>query len=250
MPLAAITRRFGNELYKFAFPIYRPLYSVFKSYADRAERRLLAGNLGEGSVVVDAGANIGVYSEFLSKCVGSTGVVHSFEPDPDNFARLHAALCNVPNVRLNQLALSDKAGESLLYVSRKLNVDHRVYPTEGEERKAISIQSTTLDNYFAPCDRVDLIKMDIQGFELHALRGAQRVLEDNPHIKMLFEFWPYGLRLAGSSGLELASFLQERGFPLSLIERRGLIPWEVAMADDCDPSNYSNIFAERATVEK
>ena len=112
-----LARRFGNELYKFAFPIYRPLYSVFKSYADRAERRLLARNLGDGSVVVDAGANIGVYSEFLSKCVGSTGVVHSFEPDPDNFARLHSALCNVPNVRLNQLALSDKAGESLLYVS-------------------------------------------------------------------------------------------------------------------------------------
>jgi hypothetical protein len=64
MSLAHLTRRFGNELYKVAFPIYRPLYSSFKSYADRSERRLLADNLGEGSVVVDAGANIGIYSSF------------------------------------------------------------------------------------------------------------------------------------------------------------------------------------------
>ena len=76
---------------------------------------LLARNLGDGSVVVDAGANIGIYSEFLSKCVGPTGVVHSFEPDPDNFARLRAALSHAPNVRLNQLAVSDKTGESILY---------------------------------------------------------------------------------------------------------------------------------------
>jgi FkbM family methyltransferase len=137
--------------------------------------------------------------------------VHSFEPDPDNFTRLYAALCNVPNVRLNQLAVSDKTEESRLYISKELNVDHRAYPTEGETRKAISIQSTTLDNYFPPGEHVDLIKMDIQGFELQALRGAERVLADNPEIKLLLECWPYGLRAAGDSAQALFSFFRQHG---------------------------------------
>src|SRR5438067_447069 len=85
---ASFGYRIGNQLYKVAFPIYRPLYSAFKSYVDRAERELLARHLSAGCVAVDVGANIGVYSEFLLNCVGDTGVVHSFEPSPENFARL------------------------------------------------------------------------------------------------------------------------------------------------------------------
>jgi FkbM family methyltransferase len=188
---ARFGRRIGNELYKIAFPIYRPLYSIFKTYTDRTERRLLARNLLPGSVVVDAGANIGIYSRFLSSCVGSAGIVHSFEPDPENFARLRTEVASLPNVRVNQLALSDRTGDSLLYVSEELNVDHRAYPTEGETRRTLSIRSTRLDDYFKPGERVDLIKMDLQGYEFHAMRGAERVLQENPHMKLLLEFWPY-----------------------------------------------------------
>src|SRR6266702_4352906 len=117
---ARFGRRIGNELYKVAFPMYRPLYSAFKSYTDRTERRVLARHLSSGSIVVDAGANIGIYSQFLARCVGPTGMVHSFEPSPENFARLRAAVASLPNVRVNQLALSDKTGESVLYVSEEL----------------------------------------------------------------------------------------------------------------------------------
>src|SRR6266851_5948059 len=105
---ALLGRRIGNELYNVAFPIYRPLYSIFKSYTDRTERRLLARHLSPSSVVVDAGANIGIYSEFLARCVGPAGMVHSFEPEPENFGRLHATLSGFPNVRVNQLAVSNK----------------------------------------------------------------------------------------------------------------------------------------------
>ena len=240
-----LVRRFGNELYKFAFPIYRPLYSVFKSYADRAERRLLARNLGDGFVVVDAGANIGVYSAFLSKCVGSTGVVHSFEPDPNNFVRLRSGLSHAPNVRLNQLAVSDKTGESILYLSDELNVDHHAYPSEGETRRTIPIQSITLDDYFQPGERVNLIKMDIQGYELHALRGAERVLVDNPEIKLLLECWPYGLRAAGDSAQALLSFFRQHGRAIFRFEGKTLVQCEELAWNADDPDVYFNLFVRR-----
>lgn len=249
MSFGNLLRGMGNGLYKFAFPVYRPLYSTFKSYADRVERKLLAKHLSAGCVVVDAGANIGIYSQFLSKCVGPTGAVHSFEPSPDNFKRLRAALKAYPNVQLHQLSVSDKTGESVLYISDTLNVDHRAYPIEDEPRRGESIHSTRLDDYFKPGQRVDLIKMDIQGYELHALRGAERVLEDNPEVKLLLEFWPYGLKQAGASPEAFISFLQDRGFAIFFPGENGLVNCDRPPSDPSDPTHYFNLFATKATKQ-
>src|SRR4029078_1217750 len=116
------------------------------------------------------------------------------------------------NVRANQLAVSDKTEYKLLYVSEDLNVDHRAYPTEGENRRTVTIQATALNDYFVPGSRVDLIKMDIQGYELHALKGARRLLEENRDVKLFIEFWPYGLTRAGASVEALLTLLHEAGF--------------------------------------
>jgi FkbM family methyltransferase len=236
--------RLGNKLYKGAFPIYRPLYSVFKAHADRAERRVLARHLSPGSVAVDAGANIGIYSQFLARCVSPAGMVHSFEPEPENFARLRAAVANLPNVRVNELAISDKTGESVLYVSDDLNVDHRAYTTEGETRRTVSIRSTTLDDYFKPGERVDLIKMDLQGYEFHALRGAQRVLQENPHMELLLEFWPCGLKQAGVEWTDLVTTLERQGLVIRQFSKNGLRAFRVEAVEE-RPEWYVNLFASR-----
>ncbi len=249
MSFANFGRRIGNELYKSAFPIYQPLYRAFKSHADRAERQLLERHLSAGDVVVDAGANIGIYSKFLAKCVGPTGIVHSFEPSPDNFRRLRGATGACSNVRANQLAVSDKTGESILYISDKLNVDHRAYPTEGEARRTLSIQSIKLDDYFKPRERVDFIKMDVQGFELRALRGAERVLADNPKAKLLVELWPYGLHQAGDSSEALMSFLMDHQLAAFAIKGSDLVKCDLSTANPGDPTSYANLFIQRTDAK-
>ncbi len=245
LDLGYLCRRLGNHLYKVAFPVYRPLYGAFKAIGDRDERRLLARHLHRGDVAVDVGANIGVYSQFLARCVGSRGVVHSFEPSPANFKRLQNGLARFPNVQVNQLAVSDKTEESTLYISNDLNVDHRVYPTEGMPRQTITIRSTTLDDYFRPGQRVNLIKMDIQGYELHALRGAERVLADNPRLKLLLEFWPYGLQQAGASAPELLRFLCEHRLIVFRLLGNNLAQYEPEAGNPIDPDRYLNLFIER-----
>src|SRR6266480_7026796 len=139
MSAVSVLRRAGNKVYEHAFPIYRPLYAAYKAYADRAERELFRQVLSPGAVVVDAGANIGIYSQFLSRCVGTTGVVHSFEPSPENFERLESATRKLGNVRLRQAAVGESSGTSKLYLSDKLNVDHRAYASEGDSRRAVPI---------------------------------------------------------------------------------------------------------------
>jgi len=243
MSTTTVLRHVANKMYECAFPIYRPLYAAYKSYADRAERELLRKILFKGAVVVDVGANIGIYSEFLSRYVGPTGVVHSFEPSPDNFNRLSAATRNLSNVRLTQAVVGERSGECKLYVSDKLNVDHRAYKTD-DLRRVVPIEMIALDDYFKAGQRVDLVKMDIQGYELHALRGAQRVVQENSDINLLLEFWPAGLEQAGVSWERLVEMLQGSGMTLHLVRTGGLIPFDVRDIRN-DISWYVNLFAHR-----
>jgi len=234
----------GNQFYNYTFPIYRPLYAAYKAYTDRVERLLLRKILFPGAVAVDAGANIGIYSQFLARCVGPAGAVHSFEPSPENFMRLRSATRKLPNVHVCQAAVGERSGKTMLYLSDKLNVDHRAYPTEGDARRALQIEMMALDDYFKPGQRVDLIKIDIQGYELHALQGAKRILEENPEIKLLLEFWPYGLKQAGAEWGDLIEMLRGFGMDLMLIGANDLIPFD-ARAVRSDVGWYVNLFASR-----
>ena len=238
-------RRVGNKVYDHAFPFYILCYRPFKAYTNRAEWRLLKSTLFKGAVVVDAGANIGIYSRFLSRCVGPTGVVHSFEPSPENFSRLQRAVRKLGNVRLSQAALGERSDKSNLYVSDKLNVDHRTYAAQGDSRRIVPIDIIALDDYFKSGQRVDLIKMDIQGYELHALRGGQRVLQENPDINLLLEFWPAGLEQAGIGWEGLVGMLQALNMNLTLVRTHGLVPFDAHDVRN-DISWYVNLFAYRS----
>jgi FkbM family methyltransferase len=244
MSTTSVLRHAANKVYQHAFHIYRPLYAAYKTYADRAERALLRKILFQGAFVVDVGANIGIYSEFLSRCVGPTGMVHSFEPSPDNFRRLSAATRGVSNVRLTQAVVGERSGECKLYISDKLNVDHRAYKSDEDSRRVVPSDMIALDDYFKTGQRVDLIKMDIQGYELHALRGAQRVLQENAGINLLLEFWPAGLEQAGVSWERLVELLQRLNMNLTLVRTGGLVPFDARSVRD-DISWYVNLFAHR-----
>jgi FkbM family methyltransferase len=240
-------RRVGNRVYDHAFPLYVLCYRAYKAYAERAERQVLKRILSDGAVVVDAGANIGIYSQFLSRCVGPTGVVHSFEPSPENFKRLQSATRKLANVRLSHAAVGECTGRTELYLSDELNVDHRTYRTEGDSRRAVPIDIIALDDYFKSGQRVDVIKMDIQGYELHALRGASRVVADNTGIKLLVEFWPYGLRQAGVRWSDLIANLKTEGMAIWQLSNNGLVPFRAESVREV-PAWYVNLFASRHSI--
>jgi len=244
MWIASAFCRVGNKVYQRAFPIYRPLYSAYKAYADRVQRRLIRTILFRGAVVVDVGANIGIYSRCFSGCVGPTGVVHAFEPSPQNFRRLQSATRKLANVRLSRAAVGERSGRSQLYLSDNLNVDHRTYQPEGESRETVRVDIIALDDYFRPGARVDLIKLDVQGYELHALRGANRVLFDNPATKLLLELWPYGLRQAATPWRDLIAALEEKRMFIRQVSPKGLTPFRQELGHE-SADWYTNLFASR-----
>jgi FkbM family methyltransferase len=170
--------------------------------------------VGPGSRIVDVGANQGIYSLFLSRQVGE-GKVYAFEPDPSLFAALAAnvELNRAQNVVLFNAAAASRPSKLLLRPGRLNRGDNRIARFENGSAGAIEVAAVTLDQVITD-HRVDLLKIDVQGFEFDVLRGAFQIIQANPALLILLEFWPHGLTLAGSSAEELLNLLQEAGFLL------------------------------------
>jgi hypothetical protein len=74
------------------------------------------------------------------------------------------------------------------------------------------------------------------------LCGASRVLADNPGIKLLFEFWPYGLKQAGASSAELIATLNQKGKLIQQVSSEGLTAFDPLLTNE-NETWYVNLFA-------
>lgn len=138
--------KLGNFLYKHAFVLYKPMYTLFKNKQDKFEIELLKKHIHSGDTVLDIGANIGYYAEILSTIVGEKGMVHCFEPDKTNFEYLKAATGSKHNIIINNKAVGPKTEKLKIYTSKNLNVDHRTYKPEEYDQE-IEIDAVSVDDY-------------------------------------------------------------------------------------------------------
>ena len=174
----------------------------------------------EGDVVLDIGANIGYYSLLFSKLVGNRGKVYAFEPDPDNYQLLskNVKLNNLQNIFLYNKGVSNEIGESFLYQCPHNNGMHRSYPSILCDKK-IPIEMMVLDKMPIFHDKkVDFIKIDIEGYEYHALSGMKNIINSNKEIKILTEFSPTALLESGNNPNMYLDFLEEHNFVIYSVE--------------------------------
>ena len=216
--------KLGNWLFKNCFPLYNYSYTRFKLKNDFHEINVLKNIITPGSYVLDIGANIGFYAKILSGFVGENGKVFCFEPDSTNFNYLKKNVQHLKNIRLFNNAVSDKKDVIKVYKSKLLNVDHRTYPVNNydsiEEINALSIDDLLNENSIT---KVDVIKIDIQGYELFAFKGMLNLLKTSSSIKLVAEYWPHGFKRAGYSAIELFDFFEALGFKFSIIDNEKLV---------------------------
>ncbi len=168
-------------------------------------------------VIVDVGAFIGLYTIALAKRVGPPGHVVAFEPEPSTFAWLqrHVALNEVGNkVKLVCAAVGDQVGK--IRFSEGLELQSHV-AADGETGRAVT--ATTLDAEF-PQERVDLLKIDVEGYEEKVLLGGARLLKDvarSPRM-IYIEVHPYAWKELGTTGESLLGLLKEYGYRVSDLE--------------------------------
>lgn len=149
---------------------------------------LLDRNLRPGDVVVDVGANVGVFAFRAARLVGPAGRVIAFEPDPANAALfLRGVAANrFGHVTLFPLALSDRRAVFAL----QGGANAWLVPAGATE---VMAQAVPGDEVLATEPRVDFVKLDIEGHEPFALRGLARILALHRPL-VLCEFNPRCLR--------------------------------------------------------
>jgi FkbM family methyltransferase len=187
--------------------------SVYGKY-EPLEIETIKKEIPEGSVFVDIGANIGYHTLQIARHVGKNGHVYAFEPDEELFSLLkkNIIINNITNVTLVKKAASDKVGNAKLYLSETNKADYKIYET-NERRKSITIDTTTLDNYFFNYrGSIDLIKMDIQGSEYLAFEGMINTLKKYHNIKIVMEYWPAAIKSCGNDPEKFLDELNSLGF--------------------------------------
>jgi FkbM family methyltransferase len=136
--------------------------------------------LRPGDVVLDGGAHVGLYTILSALCVGHSGRVIAFEPHPINVRSLRSniELNGVASrVRVEEAALSDRAGTADFNWSPSLTTHGRLLSSPAADGKTSRVRTVAFDEYLsAMSERVDVIKLDLEGGELLGLRGMPRAV--------------------------------------------------------------------------
>jgi FkbM family methyltransferase len=195
-------------------------------FYDLPTQLLLQQELREGDLFVDVGANEGMITLLASRLVGPTGTVVSFEPNPVPREILRRGLQRnrIANVEVHACGLGDEDGELQLFVPR-------VNSGEG----SFTTPTSASEGYYAMCPvRIGdsmlqgrlpkLIKIDVEGFEAHVLRGLRQTLERARPI-IVMEMIARHLARDGQDPFDLCLWFEElgyRGQQLALQGRNGL----------------------------
>ncbi len=203
-----------------------------------------------GMTFLDIGANVGLYSGLALSTRDFHGKVICMEPDLESANYLDQTLQanrrETPegNIIVCRSAASDYQGTALLHKNPENKGDNRLY-ADASLQASQEIPVTTVD---AVCrengiEHIDFIKIDVQGAEGKAIRGATSILRNSPDCIILSELWPWGLTQYGSSLQSYVDSLQALGFELYELKKKGgLHPFDIdTVAREYTGRKYTNI---------
>jgi FkbM family methyltransferase len=161
--------------------------------------------------MIDGGANIGLVSILASRWVGERGEVIAFEPAPEAAAmfRQNLRLNSISNVRLVEAALGDRNGRMDLIVD--MDVSNQLVLETPEGRITRSVPLVRLSDAVAG-GPFALAKLDLEGAELAALLGAERLLVEDELPVILIEALENQLRRLGGSRAQVFELLEDHGY--------------------------------------
>lgn len=218
-------------------------------------RLAIIETLPAGGTFIDVGGNVGLHSLFAAAVVGPLGKVRAFEPIPRMFNTL------VRNFDVNGLndyatatcaAVADHPGKRIFteFRSHAAMSGFSLTPTRlqrhvsSEAPEQFEVDVTTLDLEFGQ-ERVDMIKIDVEGYELLVLQGAQQVLQNNPSCVLIIEWAPkFIAEVLGTDAVrDSIDLLQGLGFVAHLLQS-GQAPKQISW--DEAPSAWGDLLLRRA----
>jgi FkbM family methyltransferase len=200
---------------------------IRSGYYEARTVRLIESLLAPGMVFVDVGTHVGQYTLVASALVGSSGAVHSFEPDPATFAWFASNVRRnrLANVRANHAAVAAKAGKLKLYLSSVNDIgSNSLEKPPNFSGRVCDVDCVVLDDYLAGggVSRVDLMKIDVEGAEGEVLAGASKLLSSADRPVLILEFEEERQVAFGRSCEELAASVCGYGYELFRLDSENL----------------------------
>ena len=190
---------------------------------EREVLTLMKRVLRPSMTVMDIGANIGYIAAIAAALVGAGGEVHAFEPNSSSYPCLVQNLNPFSHAYAHQMAISDTQGTLPLYLGGNSAEDGWASLLEGcafergpeprDKQRVVQVEVTSIDAFVSRsiARRVDLIKIDIEGNELHALRGALQTIERD-HPVIIAELNSWCLARDGVQPADVVQFLRDLGY--------------------------------------
>lgn len=184
-----------------------------------------------GDVVLDIGANFGLFTRFLSESVGDRGRVYAFEPTEDMYVVLahNCTSLGLKNVRSFRTALSDRCGSSHMHIPQRedgsLNHYEASLAAEGGSGRTVVVETCTLDDFCRQqeLERIDFIKCDVEGHELEVLAGARRTLRQHRPTLLIEVNEPLD---GGGHGSRVLERIRDLDYEVHHLCEGGLRPWK------------------------
>jgi len=152
---------------------------------------LIIKKLTKGMHCIDIGSNIGYYAILESSKIGDNGLVWSIEPSPQNFKTLskNIILNQRKNIKCYNIAIGEKNGKIDFLISEKSNWSKIKNESDHIEKgdKIIQVDIMTLDSFSEKNEikKVDLLRMDVEGYERNIIEGSMNFLEKFKPILMI-----------------------------------------------------------------
>jgi FkbM family methyltransferase len=150
--------------------------------------------LNQRSVVLDIGANFGLYTALTASIVKDHGRLYAFEGNPRVFESLQRTIVANdlyfnPNIVVANLLISNASGRGLLHYTANLPSGGTMSDValSGGLRRSVEVEMTTIDDFLPSDLQVDLVKIDVEGHEPLVLRGMERTIARSPNIRIVTE---------------------------------------------------------------
>ncbi len=184
--------------------------SILGGYFESLELDLFAKAAEGSATVIDVGANIGLFSCVVAKALQAGGVVYAFEPVAENAAYFRQNLLNnhLTNVELIESAVGQEVGRLNIFVSTESIATHSASRRHSRGSESISVPMTSVDVFVMSrgIDHVDVIKIDVEGYDGYVLKGAIETIKS--HRPTIFiEYAPVALKKCGFEPADLADQL-------------------------------------------
>lgn len=181
---------------------------------------IMREELSAGGVFLDVGANIGYFSLLAARIVGENGHIIAFEPIGRLCRQIKtsAEKNNITNLRIENVGCSDGAGAAKLYLAENNIGGSSLNARESGDYEEVILRK--LDDYVEVLNKVDLIKIDVEGREYEALLGAQSLLQKFKP-KIILEFSPdIYTKQKSTSARDILLFLKNHHYKIFDIDRK------------------------------